>query len=159
MKTSKRVPFGVVTGLLSKMEEIDFPISYTDGIKEIYFTYLKGSLHGDYCYNNKEVRISCSRRHREEMFKTFVHEVGHHIDSTEGFSDTDELIEESKDERFHQFMEEDMLVPAGLDGEHGTCEYFAMGFELFYSYDNGPRALIKYPVLNDVITKLHKRVK
>ena len=161
IKKNKLIPFGVVTGLLSKMEEIDFPISYTDGLEEINFTYLKYGLEGDYCCYDKRVRVGCNKKMIDRIHQIFVHEVGHHIDEQEGFSDTQMLKDEydlapgilSADFGLHFDPE-----PGGLDGDERYSEYFALGFELFYSHDCGLNRS-NYPVLYDLIEEHHKRTK
>lgn len=144
------------------MEEIDFPISYTDGIKEIYFTNLKGSLYGDYTPSTSSIRLSCSRKHIGMIHNTFIHEVGHHVDEIEGCSDTMSLIKE------HDFpmglMQTCMELnfeqkPKGLYGEYGVNEYFALGFELYYSHELGREKCRKHTTLNEMINELHKRTK
>ena len=111
-----------VLRLFDAMESMDFPISHTKGVEEIYFTYLKNDLSDDYI--DGEIRLSCGKKREDELPYVFVHEVGHHIDEKYGFSERLELIEEWK--RMSSSFEHFLI-------KKEVCEYFACGLEKFYS--------------------------
>lgn len=143
------------------MEEMEFPISYTDGLSEIYFTYLKRGLEGDYTFNDRRVRIGCNKKFLSRVHQIFVHEVGHHIDEQEGFSDL-QMLKDEYDATPEALFESLSLCfdaePGGLEGDGKYSEYFALGFELFYSHDCGLSEL-DYPVLHTIISEYHKITK
>ena len=155
------ISLGVITSLLSKMEERCFPISYTDGLAEIYFTYLKYGLEGDYNSYDCKVRIGCNKKFLDRVHQIFVHEVGHHIDEQEGFSDLQMLKDEY--DTHPGVLSASLGVcfdndPAGLEGDGRYSEYFALGFELFHSHDCGLNKL-SYPVLHAIIHEHYKNTK
>lgn len=142
------------------MEELEFPISYTDDLEEIYFTYLKNGLEGDYDSYNNKIRIGCNKHIIDRTYQIFVHEIGHHIDEIEGFSEEQELKDEF--DLFPGIMPICLSTcfeesPSGLSGEGRYGEYFALGFELYHSHDRGLSD--SYPVLFKMIDDLYKRTK
>ena len=146
-----------MTAFLSKMEEIYFPIDYTDGLKEVYFTHLSTALEGDYDACTGKMRVGCGRKVLDRVHQVFVHEVGHHVDELEGFSDKQELIDEY--ETHGSIMGEEYDLLGGISGDYQVGEYFALGFELYHSHRNGMNRCNSYPALFSVIDELHKRTK
>jgi len=57
IRLHRQVSTDVVVNLMSKLEEIEFPVFYSNGLKEIYFTFLKSKLEGDYD-NDGKIRIT-----------------------------------------------------------------------------------------------------
>ena len=143
------------------MEEIEFPVSYTDGLDEIYFTYLNKGLEGDYYSHDRKVRVGCNKKFVDRLHQIFVHEVGHHVDEREGFSDLQMLKDEYDTSSITSTWDFDLHFqeePGGLDGDGRYAEYFALGFELFYSHSCGLNKT-NYPVLYCLIEEHHKRTK
>jgi len=139
----------MIVDLLSKMEEIGFPISYMSGIKEVYFTYLKSNLEGDY---NDEgfIRIGCNVEYLPRLHEILIHEVGHHIDAAEGASDEIKMLSEWR-RKSGSFEHTDI--------KREPCEYFAIGFEKYHSPDHssGDLTLKSHPILYRVVDKIHRK--
>jgi hypothetical protein len=158
VKLNKRYEYDL-EDLFQKLERVKFPKAYTEGIRQISLTSLRRPMNkwfGYYC--RREIWINLRRhgkhgklltRSRDKVFETFVHEVAHHVD---------------------WFLEDDMSL--GLKAEakklgrlihkraNGNYEeYFARGFEKFYSEDPGERKKLKteHPTLYRTILSLHKR--
>lgn len=119
IRLSERVNIDV-GAFLSKVEEAGVPISFTDGVKEIYFTFLRENR-GQYldglvelCATETDLRKICS---------SFVHELGHHIDELRGMSDRKKIIEEK---RKSSHLMPDSYARKNVD------EYVACGFEVYY---------------------------
>ena len=120
-----QVSRNVAIELMSKMEELEFPHQYTKGLKEIYFTFLKSNLEGDYD-NDGAIRIACNKKFKL-IHETFIHEVGHHVDALEDVSNDPDLIAEwrlKSGSFFHADMRRD------------PSEYFAIGFERYHTGGN-----------------------
>ena len=143
IKKHKQVPVSCIVELMSKLEEIQFPIIYTDGLKEIYFTYLKSKLEGEYLQEGV-VRIGCNNALKPKMHQIFIHEVGHHVDAEGGFSD-DERLRGEWSKKSGSFVHVDIKNDPG--------EYWAIGFERWYTTDLF--ALKDHPVLCGLISNLH----
>ena len=60
IRKNKYVSSVVVETLFSRLEEMDVPPVYANGLTEIYVTHLKRHLHGDYCYESSKIRIACN---------------------------------------------------------------------------------------------------
>lgn len=135
--------------LLTRMEELGVPASYTVGLSEIYFTRLPGT-HGDYL--DCRIRLSTDSRTLELIDKVFVHELGHHIDDMEDVTSSDDLKHEKKTRSKHM-----------SDGyaRKNVSEYFAVGFEIYYcgTIEEKRKMKKKNPVLFRTISRLHRRFK
>jgi hypothetical protein len=133
----------VLKQLLNNLNNANVPFSYTENLREIYFTYLptKG---GD--YEPGYIRISCAKDEMESIDTIFVHELGHHMDEVEGISKRKKLIEEF----------ENISNIYKLENIH---EYIATGFELFYFKKNGTKINLKkhHPKLFNCIKYLHSK--
>lgn len=136
--------------LLSKMEEAGVPIRYSEEVKEIYFTHLKDSTHGD--YNDGTIRLSCGHESRQIHEKTLVHELAHHIDAIENISDREHIIVEKR-------KKAGMLPDTYAKKNVG--EYIAIGFEVYYFGSREERAKMRKrnPRLWNVIRYLHRKYK
>lgn len=151
VRLHRRIDVTVVSNVLSILESCRFPVSHTEGIQEVHFTYLKNGLCGDYL--DKKIRIACNVEYRDILHRTFIHEVGHHVDSREATSSTPQLLKEwgsvvsGSDPMDH-------MEPFAHPSVHSDpSEYFAVGFEVFYT--DGPKALLRYPVLRRTVARLH----
>ena len=60
--------------LFVRLQEVGFPIAYTNGLDLIKFTILTGPQRG--WYGNDQVEVDVSTYGQEEILETFVHEVG-----------------------------------------------------------------------------------
>lgn len=124
---SKRTSFDISI-LLVKMEERGVPFAYTEKLKELRFTILKGSIVGN--YGKGLIHLSpqgWGPGSDESMCQTFIHELGHHIDEQEAISSDLKIIKEKKTCAKH------------LPDSYGTKnidEYIAVGFEVFYFGSN-----------------------
>lgn len=112
--------------ILSTLEEVGVPISFTDGLKEIYFTLLRGDedykqVYGD--YKDGVIRLSVDPESREELVETFVHELGHHMDERYDISARKKIVEEKK--------KASRLMPDSY-ARKDVDEYVACGFEVYY---------------------------
>lgn len=121
IRKHKQVEFSFVEDVISKLNEINFPLKYSEGIKEIYFTYLKSYLEGDYCEGH--IRIACNNAYKHKIYLTLVHEIGHHIDFKEGIYKNKKIVEEWNKKK-------NSFVHINIDKE--PSEYVAIGFEKFY---------------------------
>jgi hypothetical protein len=133
--------------LLSRLEAIGFPLAYTEGLKRIRFTYLKPKVYG--LYGDDEIDIDVRKgRDLRLVVETFVHEVAHHIDSEDDISG--ELTHERKMRGKH------IRHRTALTSD---AEYFARGFERFYSEDPKDKRELRHhnPKLYAAILKLHRR--
>lgn len=136
-----------VTLLMSKLEEIEFPLSYTKGLKLIHMTKLPGTA-GDYL--DCRIRMSSDKLTQDIMDVVFVHEVAHHIDDIENVTDDEHLKKEKKKKA--KFM------PDGY-AKKNVGEYFATGFEVFYCGTKKEKSNMrkKNPRLFSTISALHKK--
>lgn len=147
IRKHKGVPFGVITDVLSKMEELQFPIEYTNGIEEIYFTYLRNNLEGDY-FDGK-IRIGCNNKYLKTIHSTLIHEIGHHVDFNESISSCESIKSEWK-KNGSLFVHRDME-----DEWKGPGEYFAIGFENYYM---GEPFSKEHKNLHKKIRNIHKQI-
>lgn len=133
-----------VNWLMSRMEELEVPVAYTYELTEIYFTNIPGA-EGDYI--DGVIRLKASV---DTVDRTFVHELGHHIDEIEGCTLDDRLIREAKYRA--RYMSDKYA-------RKNVAEYFAVGFEVFYFGAPGERKKFRKlnPYLYRTITKLHQR--
>lgn len=138
--------------ILAEIEEAGVPISFTDGLKEIYFTILKSdektTLQGD--YKNGVIRISTAMANRDEMAETFVHELGHYVDEVYDISLKKKIIEEKPKKA--RLMPDDYA-------RKNIEEYVACGFELYYFGTREQRGAFRRnnPKLCNVIRYLDRR--
>lgn len=135
-----------VDTLFRKLEEVQFPLRYTRGLKRVNFTILSPDYFGE--YGDETVWVDTRRKHRlTTLVETFVHEVAHYLDEQYDYSDRLTKERKHKGKRIHRV--------AGQSDD----EYFARGFERFYSIKPGARADLQkhHPVLFKKISSLHKR--
>lgn len=119
IRFSRRVKVDLAK-LLVQMEEANVPLQYTNGLKEVYFTFLRG-LYG--CYLDDRVMISCDQHGRECMDRTFIHELAHHLDEEEDISERPGMLEEKK--KSHKVL-------GDKHARDSVSEYVAIGFEVYY---------------------------
>ena len=143
---SKRRKNFDISGLLEDLNTVRFPKSYLRGLKQVQLTILGKKYYGLYLDGNIWVDTK-KKRKRSTVLETFVHEVAHHI---------------------HFNVDPGALL--GLDRE-ARCrghyihrkargndeEYFARGFERFYSLDPRKRESLRKrnPRLYNRICSLH----
>lgn len=103
---------------------------------------------GDYC--DGRIRLSCSSFYWEEIVRTLIHEIGHHVDDMEDISSEENLQEE-----FDQ-VGKTMFYQVG---RKNVGEYLAVGFEIFYSGNKAEKRLLKdkHPALWKAVGKVHRR--
>lgn len=136
-----------IAWLMSKMEELEVPIAYTRELKELYFTKLPRDA-GDYFRGR--IRISVRPDDWENAHRILVHELGHLIDEEEAATDDDSMKKEKKKKAKH--------MPDAY-AKKDVCEYFAVGFEVFYCGTKEERKKMKKknPLLFKRIKALHKK--
>lgn len=136
-----------VPWLMRRMRELEVPISFTMGLKEIYFTRLHGT-HGD--YRGGILRLSTDKRSWEIADVVLVHELAHHLDEVLGITKNKRLIEEKVTRSQH--------MPDGY-AQKNTGEYLACGFEVYYCGE--PKARVKMkkknPFLYRTIETIHQK--
>jgi hypothetical protein len=154
VRLSKRVPQLVLAEMLSQLEEKSVPIGYTRDLESIYFTLLppvSGALiMGDYFGNN--IRLSYHVMNRNSIARTFIHELGHHVDDMEAISEEFHISHERKNKK--KFMKNE----AAKDSD---SEYVAVGFEIFYFGSDKEKKLLKRHnrKLFDAISDVHEKYK
>ena len=146
IRKHKNISFTVMIGLLSKMEELDVPIAYTDGIKEIYLTYLKGKLEGDLKRKERKIRIGCNNAFLNTLHETLIHELGHHVDDREDISDRNDFVREWK-KLSGSFAQYDM--------QSQPDEYFAHAFTEYYVNRRGMAQ--RYPLMYRYSKQIHDK--
>ncbi len=126
------------------MEELEVPVAYTYDLTEIYFTRIPGAL-GTYVDGVIKLRASAN-----DVDRTFIHELGHHVDEMEGCTLDDKLIREAK---YRSRYMSDKYA------RKDVSEYFAVGFEVYYFGAPGERKKFRKlnPYLYRTIAKLHQR--
>jgi hypothetical protein len=130
--------------LFRRLEKINFPFKYTEGLERIHFSILTGDA-GGYYMDNK-IWADVGRMQIEHVLDTFVHEIGHHVDEQEEVA---------------PFLHAERLKKSKHLNEtwstHSDDEYLALGFSKFYSEDSTDRRHLreKNPVLYRAITALH----
>lgn len=132
--------------LFQKLEEVGFPVRFMNKIKRVNFQRLRCKAFGE--YYDGELWIDTRRKHRlSTVVDTFVHEVAHNLDEEYDFSNN--LTEERKQKgsRIHR-----------IAGESDD-EYFARGFERFYSINANKKAALKKrnPKLYKRIAAIHRK--
>lgn len=137
----------MVLDMFLKLDEASFPIEYSYGLQEIYFTYLKDNLDGDYCPSGK-IRVSCVRSQRDSAHETLIHEIAHHVDQEECMTDDNSLITEWRENS-------DGFIHVDIHKE--PSEYVAIGFEKFYvsNHSSGNITKESHPVLWGRINEIH----
>lgn len=145
IKFTTKIPFNMGE-FLSLLEDVKFPLKMTEGLDLIQFRRMK-NYYGMYSDNIVEMGAK-PKRHMTMYIETFVHEVAHHLDSEEDYSPN------LKDERKKKGKY--------IGHESATtsdAEYFARGFEKFYSLDKSEKKSLRKrcPKLYRTILKLHKK--
>lgn len=141
-----------VARVLSEIEELGVPFSYTDKLKEIYFTILPSSethvFHGD--HKDGKIRVSVASEARELLVRTLVHELAHDIDDHEGISDSDEIIREKRKCA--------RLLP-DPHARKSVGEYVAIGFETYYCGTRAERSTLRLccPRLHAAVRRVHRK--
>lgn len=145
IKFTTRVPFNMGE-FLSILEDIKFPLKYTTGVELIRFRRMK-NFYGMYSDNIVEIGAKPKRTMRMYV-ETFVHEIAHHIDSEDDFSSD---LGEERRKKAHSLVH--------YEAQRNNSEYFARGFERFYSQDpqDKKRLKIRNPKLYRTIARLHKK--
>ena len=136
-----------ISWLMSRMEELEVPIAYTNELEELYFTRI-GSDHGEYC--SGKIKIASDQKTKDIMDKVLVHELAHHVDDQEDITSDDKLIEEKKT---HGKYMPDRYARKNI------YEYFAVGFEIYYLGTDIQKKKMKRinPRLYKLIHRVHKR--
>jgi len=145
IKFTTKVPFSMGE-FLAALENVGFPIRFTNGLELIRFRRIK-NLFGLYGDNIVEIGAKPKRSSRVYI-ETFIHEVAHHVDSEEDISR--DLDDERKSRGKHLHHDQ-----ASAD----NSEYFARGFERFYSPDPDDRKRLRKnnPKLYRTILRLHRK--
>lgn len=132
---------------LTRLEKVKFPLKYTRRLHTINFTILPGTrTFGQ--YEDGEVWVDVRKKHRmKTLVETFVHEIAHHLDFDDGLSDG------LGRERCYR------AVHIHRVARDSNEEYFARGFERYYSTDKRDRKDLKLfnPRLYKRIHWLHRK--
>lgn len=140
--------------ILAKIEEAGVPLSFTDGLKEIYFTILKSDdktyLQGD--YKDGVIRISTDEANRPDIPSTLVHELAHFVDEEFDISLKKKIIEEKPKKA--RYMPDSYA-------RKNVEEYVACGFEVYFFGTREQRGAFRRnnPKLCNVIRYLHRRAR
>lgn len=147
-KFNKRINPEIST-LMSKMEEAGVPLAYTEDVTEVYFTYIISPIHGD--YTDGKIRMSYNEGSLPLLERTFVHELGHHVDDSEGLSDDEDIKKEKRTRAKH--LNERNVIRADVG------EYIAVGFEHFYFGTKEQKDSLKKhnPKLFKALKSIHKK--
>jgi hypothetical protein len=146
---AKQVQTVHLASVLSRLEELKVPLSYSEGISEIRFTRLRGVDEG--WYQDSQIMLHAyTRSSVDQLVRTLVHELGHHVDSHEGMSEQDWVLKEKKERADHLFNNY---------AKKNVCEYIASGFEVFYCGTKDERERMKKmnPFLFGIIRMVHKK--
>jgi hypothetical protein len=137
-----------ITEMLVSMEDHNVPIAYTNELKEIYFTFLRGRTAGDYL--DGRIRLSCQKDIMRMMDRTLIHEIAHHLDDRENLSGEDNIMKEKKSSACEL---------GDSYAKKNIGEYIAIGFEVFYFGTKQEKSKMRKdnPKLYTVIKNLHKR--
>ena len=119
IRLSERVSVDI-GAFMHRLEAAGVPLSFADGLKEIYFTYLRANRAQ---YLDGVVEICSTETNLDKVCSSFVHELGHHIDELNGVSDRKKIIEEK---RKYSHLMPDSYARKNVD------EYVACGFEVYY---------------------------
>lgn len=149
LQFDQRVDASVVESLIGRMTDARVPFAYSEGLREVYFTYLP-NRRGD--YEPGHVRLSCDAS-GGVLDTTFAHELGHHLDEIEKLSTRRKVVEEHETKTLE--------APAGGSSRKDIEEYVAIGFELYYFGKRGIKTRLKKenPKLYNVIHHLHRKYK
>ena len=145
IKFTTKVPFNMGE-FLSVLEDVKFPLKFTNGLELIQFRRIK-NCYG--MYGSDVVEMGAKPKRPMKMYvETFVHEVAHHIDSEEDFSN--DLSEERR--KKGKYIGHD-------EARKSNSEYFARGFEKYYSPDPADKKHLrkKCPHLYRTIQRLHRK--
>jgi len=148
IKLHKQMSEKRVFELMSRLEEVSFPLIFTEGLREVYLTYLNYYLAGDYDQVDR-IRVSCSNRFIDTYHASFIHEVAHHLDNRYEFSSDKRLIKEWKKlsgSFEHVDINDDVMGPG---------EYVAIGFERYYTDKNFSSKTC--PILWTLIDDFHRK--
>lgn len=145
IKFTTHVPFNMGE-FLSILEDVKFPLKYTNGIELVQFRRMKNA-YGMY-YDNVVEMGAKPKRSMRMYIETFIHEVAHHIDSENDYS--------------HDLGDERRRRGRSLGHDEATksnAEYFARGFERFYSPNPDDRKKLrqKNPKLFRTIARIHRK--
>jgi hypothetical protein len=145
IKFTTRVPFNMGK-FLAVLEDIGFPLKYTNGIESIRFRRIK-SYYGYYWGDNIDMGV-LPRRSMRIYVETFIHEIAHHIDSEEDLSDS--LDDERRRRGKHI---------GHVEARRNNSEYFARGFEKFYSRNPKDKFRLRKrnPRLYRTIRMIHRK--
>jgi hypothetical protein len=144
---TKRTKSFDIMKLMEKLQKVNFPLRFTKGIESINFSILDSNTYGE--YGDDEVWVDVRKKRRlRTIVETFVHEVAHHVDYMRTTTLSGALHNERK--RRGQYIHK----IAAEDDE----EYFARGFERFYSLDPRKKQALREhnPKLYRVIQRLHR---
>jgi len=134
-------------GFLRRLEKVGFPLKYTRKLHTINFTILPGTrTFGQ--YEDGEVWVDVRKKHRiKTLVETFVHEIAHHLDLN------DDLSSGLGHERHYRAAHIHRVA------KDSNEEYFARGFERYYSTDSRDRKDLKLfnPRLYKRIQWLHNK--
>lgn len=132
--------------VMKMLEKVGFPVRMTYGLKKISFVRLNGCF-GEYM--GDEIWVDTNKHRPKTVVDTIVHEVAHFLD--EKHEITRKFNQKVSGER----KRKGYLIHAiaGMSDD----EYFARGFERFYSLNPDDRKILrkKNPKLFKIIQKLH----
>jgi hypothetical protein len=150
LQFNQRVDVGVVESLLGRMTDAGVPFAYSEGLREIYFTYLLNNR-GE--YEAGRVILSCDAA-GDVLDTTFAHELGHHLDVIEELSNRPKVMIEHETTKT-------LKAPAGGSSKKDIEEYVAIGFEFYYFGKRGTKSRLKRenPKLYNIIDHLHRKYK
>jgi hypothetical protein len=134
--------------LMSEMEELNVPFSYTDKVKEIYFTLMPD--HGD--HTDGKIRVSYTNESRKILARILIHELAHNVDEQEGLCDRPDIIDEKRKKARY--------LPDTY-ARKNVVEYIAIGFETYYCGTPEQKRKMKRcnPKLFGAIRYLHRKYK
>ena len=136
--------------LFKRLRDVRFPFKYTEGLEMISFTLIPRKSDCVGYYLDNKIWIDISQEGIDRVLSTFTHEIGHHVDDSEGVS---------------KFLREERLKRAKHLHEafsrRSDDEYLATGFEKFYHENFDVRRELKKmnPLLYRTIRLLHKDYK
>lgn len=127
IKIRKRLRFSPVE-LFVRMQELGVPLRYTLGLDEVYFTVLRGESVG-WHFDGKIIVDVSSQWTLDDLVKTLIHELGHHVDEQEDISSHGHLTVER--------IKSVKLLAEKRTNTNDDAEYLAAGFEEYYA--GGPK--------------------
>lgn len=145
IRVSGRVGIDIAE-FLAALEDVGFPLKFTEGLSLVNFTIIPGGKYYGHYWGDVVTIDSRKKRRMRTLVETFVHEVAHHIDSEDDFS---ELLTRERKKKGH-------LLHKRAKGS--DSEYWARGFERFYSVDPDDKRALRQtcPKLYRMILRLHK---